>query len=78
MEEHDNTVKKGRRNFLVNAGRAACGLVLGGVAYRVLSAYASEETAGPKSHWVWQIDPQKCALTSARKPACANPLPSRQ
>jgi electron transport complex protein RnfB len=70
MGEDDNTVKKGRRNFLVNAGRVACGLVLGGAAYRVLSAYASEETAGPKSHWVWQIDPQKCAFCDKCEKSC--------
>ncbi len=49
-----------RRSFLRKAGQATCAAALGGIAYRVLGGHANEETAGPKSRWVWQIDPQKC------------------
>lgn len=70
MGGENKSAKTGRRKFLLNAGRAACAVTLGGVALRVLSAYTKEETAGPKSHWVWQIDPQKCAFCDKCETAC--------
>lgn len=60
----------GRRSFLRNAGRAACGVALGGIAYRVVSAHMDEETAGPKSRFVWQIDPEKCKFCETCEVAC--------
>ena len=62
--------KLDRRNFLRNAGRAACGLALGGIAYRVISAHMVEETAGPRSRYVWQIDPEKCTFCGDCETAC--------
>ncbi len=59
-----------RRKFLLNAGRAACGLALGGLAYRVVGAHMNEETAGPKSRYVWQIDPEKCTFCGECEKAC--------
>ncbi len=59
-----------RRRFLRTAGRAACGLALGGIAYRVISAHLDEETAGPRSRYVWQIDPEKCTFCGDCETAC--------
>ena len=52
-----------RRSFLINTGRAVGALALGGVAYRVAGEHLSKaENAkvGPRSRFVWQIDPEKC------------------
>ncbi len=62
--------KQGRRSFLKTAGTAACGIALAGVAGRVISAHQKEETEGPKSRYVWQIDPAKCAFCDICETAC--------
>ncbi|TKG96430.1 hypothetical protein EYV94_04045 [Puteibacter caeruleilacunae] len=70
MNEKKATSKVDRRNFLRKAGQAACGLALGGIAYRVISGHMDEETEGPKSRFVWQIDPDKCTFCGDCETAC--------
>jgi electron transport complex protein RnfB len=60
----------GRRKFIMMAGRAACGLALGGVAYRVVSKHLIEDEAGPRTRHAWQIDPNKCKACDKCKTAC--------
>jgi len=64
-----------RRKFLRNTGRAACGLVLGGITYRVVKAHMNEDTAGPNSRFVWQIDVDKCTFCGKCETVC-NRTPS--
>ncbi|WP_430816892.1 4Fe-4S dicluster domain-containing protein [Carboxylicivirga sp. RSCT41] len=64
-----------RRSFLLNAGRAAFGLALGGLVYRVISAHMDEETAGPRSRYVWAINPDKCTFCGKCETHC-NRTPS--
>ncbi len=59
-----------RRKFLINAGRIACGLAIGGVTYRVVSAHLNEDTAGPRTRHAWQIDPIKCKACDKCKTMC--------
>jgi len=70
MADDKRLGKSNRRNFLMIAGRIVCGFALGGIAYRVIGAHMNEETAGPKSHFVWQIDPQKCTFCNKCETAC--------
>ncbi len=59
-----------RRAFLRNLGRIGCGLAIGGVAARVISAHANPETAGPKSRFMWQINHEKCTYCGKCEIAC--------
>lgn len=70
MKEKENKDKIGRRNFLKNAGRATCALALGGIAYRIISKHTNEDTAGPRSRFVWQIDPDKCTFCGKCEISC--------
>lgn len=57
-----DSIKLNRRNFLLKAGRATCALALGGIAYRVIGEHIRKDDVGPKSRYVWQIDPEKCTF----------------
>lgn len=57
MDEKKNW---GRRSFLRKVGQATCVIALGGIAYRIAGQHMDEETAGPRSRYVWQINPDKC------------------
>lgn len=59
-----------RRKFLLNLGRTACTLVIGGVAYRVVSNHLNTASAGPKSRYVWAINPEKCTGCGICETAC--------
>ena len=59
-----------RRNFLRKAGRSACGLAIAGTAYHIIGDHLNAETAGPKSRFVWQIDPDKCTACGICETAC--------
>jgi electron transport complex protein RnfB len=59
-----------RRKFLVNFGRAACTLAIGGVAYRIVGKHINPDTAGPVSRYVWAIDPEKCTGCGICESAC--------
>ena len=59
-----------RRSFFRKAGRVACGLALGGIAYRIISKQFNPDEAGPLSRFVWQIDPEKCTFCGKCQTAC--------
>ncbi len=59
-----------RRAFLRNLGRIGCGLAIGGIATRVVSAHMNPETAGPKSRFMWQINTDKCNFCGKCEVAC--------
>jgi len=63
-------MKQDRRSFLRKAGQATCALALGGIAYRVIGQHMNEDTAGPRSRYVWQIDPAKCTNCGKCETAC--------
>ena len=75
MSEQKGNKKIDRRQFLLTTGRAACVLAIGGLAYRIISSHMDEETAGPRSRYVWAIDPfactacGKCETECVRKPS---------
>ncbi|MFH0761026.1 MAG: 4Fe-4S dicluster domain-containing protein [Bacteroidota bacterium] len=60
----------GRRKFIIMAGRAACGLALGAVAYRVVGKHFTEDEAGPRTRHAWQIDSDKCKGCDLCKTMC--------
>lgn len=62
--------KSNRRIFLLNAGRAACALVLGGIVYRVTGTEPDESNPGPLTRHAWQIDMQKCTACGQCKTLC--------
>jgi len=70
MKDKKVVRKLDRRNFLRKAGTAACGLAIGSIGYRVISAHMDEETAGPLTRFVWQIDPEKCVNCPLCETAC--------
>ncbi|MDP3436200.1 MAG: hypothetical protein Q8S04_03070 [Bacteroidales bacterium] len=59
-----------RRKFLVNLGRGACAIVIGGVTYRVVKNQLNPQGAGPKTRFVWAIDPHKCNGCGICEVAC--------
>jgi len=59
-----------RRKFLVSLGRATCAVAIGGVAYRIISNQLDPEKAGPKTRYVWAIDPEKCNGCGICETAC--------
>ncbi len=62
--------KTDRRRFIRMAGRAACGLALGGITYHVVGNHLIEENPGPATRHAWQIDPNKCIGCDLCKKAC--------
>lgn len=59
-----------RRDFLLNIGRLGCGVVLGGVAYRILGSHIGSEEKGPDSRYVWAINTSKCTACGKCESAC--------
>jgi len=59
-----------RRKFLVNCGRAACTLAIGGITYRIIDAHLDPEKAGPATRYVWAINPEKCNGCGICETAC--------
>ncbi len=70
METSEEKKLINRRAFLRNLGRIGCGLALGGVATRVVTAHLNPETAGPKTRFMWQINPDKCTQCGKCEIAC--------
>jgi electron transport complex protein RnfB len=62
--------KTDRRNFIRIAGRAACGLAMGGMVYRVVGNHLVDEMPGPATRHAWQIDPNKCVGCDKCKTGC--------
>ena len=62
--------KTDRRKFIRTAGRAMCGLAIGGLTYHVIGNHLSSEDAGPNTRHAWQIDPNKCTGCDQCKLAC--------
>jgi len=62
--------KTDRRKFIRIAGRAACGLALGGLSYQVVGSYHKDEVPGPATRHAWQIDPNKCIGCDQCKISC--------
>lgn len=62
--------KLNRRNFIINAGRTACALAMGGMVYRVASSHLSDKDAGPVTRHAWMIDPEKCTACGKCKTLC--------
>ena len=60
----------GRRKFILLAGRAACGIAIGGLAYRVIGKHLNEDEAGPRTRHAWQIDVNKCKACDGCKVYC--------
>lgn len=59
-----------RRKFLVNLGRAACGIAIGGVAYKLVGQTLQAEGAVPKTRHAWAINTAKCTACGICETAC--------
>jgi Na+-translocating ferredoxin:NAD+ oxidoreductase subunit B len=62
--------KNNRRKFIINAGRAACGLAIGGLAYRVVGSNLKSDEPGPVTRHAWQINLDKCTACGLCKTLC--------
>lgn len=59
-----------RRKFITNAGRAVCGLALGGLVYRVVSSQVNTDDPGPLTRHAWQINLDKCTACGKCQTLC--------
>jgi electron transport complex protein RnfB len=59
-----------RRKFLIKSGRALSSIILGGIAYRIVGTHLSKEDVGPKSRYIWQINPDKCTFCGKCETLC--------
>ncbi len=62
--------KTDRRKFIRIAGRAACGMALGGLTYHVVGNHLSVNEPGPNTRHAWAINPNKCIGCDLCKAAC--------
>lgn len=70
MAEENNKQQVSRRHFIKVAGRALCGVALGGIMFRVAGGHLTGSPVGPNSRFVWQIDPQKCSFCGDCETSC--------
>lgn len=63
-------IKYNRRKFIIYACRAAFGVAIGTLVYRVTGSFLNDEQPGPVTRHAWQINTDKCTGCGLCKTLC--------